>query len=242
MKNLLDEAVGALRDEGASDEASHRFTRARVMASLHQHTVKRRTYLAFVLPIAATFIATSAWGVSSGRARVWIEEIRTVFGISKGEEAAPAPKPATPKRVARATEPTPPSELREAPPVPPPVEEPEKSPSGDFATSQVTPLAPPSAFAAPDAGLDAELELYRTAHRAHFIEQNSRAALAAWDAYLAKAPRGKFALEARYNRALCLVRLDRKADARAALEPFARGAFGAYRKREATELLDALDR
>ena len=32
------------------------------------------------------------------------------------------------------------------------------------------------------------------------------------------------------------------AEARAALEPFARGAYGAYRKREATELYDALDR
>src|SRR5262245_39854214 len=222
MSNLLDEAVGALREESASDDAAHRFTRARVMASLHQRTVKRRTYLAFVLPVAATFIATSAWGVSSGRARVWIEEIRVAFGIAKSEEAAPAPKPAAPKRAVRAPEPKPPNEPSEAVVVPPPpVEEPEKPVA-------VTPLAPPSAFAAPDAGLDAELELYRTAHRAHFAEHNSRAALAAWDAYLAKAPRGKFALEARYNRALCLVRLDRKAEARAALEPFARGAFGAY--------------
>jgi hypothetical protein len=238
MSNLLDEAVGALRDEGAADDAAHRFTRARVMASLHQRTVKRRTYLAFVLPVAATFIATSAWGVSSGRARVWIEEIRVVFGISKSEEAAPAPKPATPKRAARAplakpaSEPSQPSEVA---PAPPPPEEPKQV---------VAAPAPPVAMAsgAPDAGLDAELELYRTAHRAHFVEQNSRAALTAWDAYLAKSPRGKFALEARYNRALCLVRLERTAEARAALEPFARGAFGAYRKREATELLEALDR
>jgi hypothetical protein len=205
------------------------------MASLHQRTVKRRTYLAFVLPVAATFIATSAWGVSSGRARVWIEEIRVVFGISKSEEAAPAPKPAAPKRTARAPEPKPPSEPLEAAPVPPTPEEPEKPVA-------VAPLSPPSAFAAPDAGLDAELELYREAHRMHFTQQNPRAALAAWDAYLAKSPRGKFALEARYNRALCLVRLERTAEARAALEPFARGAFGAYRKREASELLDALER
>jgi hypothetical protein len=99
---------------------------------------------------------------------------------------------------------------------------------------------PVAASGAPDAGVDAELELYRTAHRAHFTDHDSVAALAAWNAYLAKAPAGRFVLEARYNRALCLVRLERKAEARKALEPFARGAFGGYRKREATELLEVL--
>jgi hypothetical protein len=234
MKDLLDEAVSALRDEGASDDAQHRFTRARVMASLHQGTVKRRTRLAFVLPIAATFIATSAWGVSSGRAVVWIEEIRTVFGFP----SEPAPPPEAPKAKApkvkapRALEATPQAPVEPAPVVPEPVPEETAKPAPER-------IAVP-ASAAPDAGLDAELELYRTAHRAHFTERDSAAALVAWDAYLSKAPKGRFVLEARYNRALCLVRLDRKTEARKALEPFARGAFGDYRKREATELLEVL--
>lgn len=234
MKDLLEEAVGALREEGVSDDATHRFTRARVMASLHQGTVKRRTRLAFLLPIAATFLATSAWGVSSGRARVWVEEIRTAIGFSTSEKA---PSAAAPRVAGRKHGPpvepkvaAPPPEA--AVPVPVPV------PAETAKPAVQAPVAAPSAL--PDAGLDAELELYRAAHRAHFGGSAPATALAAWDAYLEKSPKGRFALEARYNRALCLVRLSRSAEARAALEPFARGAFGGYRKREATELLEAL--
>lgn len=235
MTDLLDEATRALREEGAGDDAAHRFTRARVMASLHQGTVKRRTRLALLLPIAATFVATSAFGVSSGRARVWIDEIKTTLGFEKKpEEAPPAPKTPAPKRVGhRDTKPAPPSEPV-APEAPAPVPTETVAPP-----AAVAPAVPPPSASASER-LDAELELYRAAHRAHFGGHDPAAALSAWDAYLAKAPSGRFALEARYNRALCLVRLDRKAEARAALEPFARGAFGAYRKREATELLEAL--
>ena len=238
MKDLLEEAVGALREEGSSDDAAHRFTRARVMASLHQKTVKRRTRLAFLLPVAATFLATSAWGVSSGKARAWVEEIRTAIGFSTSEKAPePAPATDTPaKRPRHAPDEQPAPAVAQAEELAPPVAEEKPKPVPEAAP------APAPASAAPDAGLDAELELYRAAHRAHFGGQDSAAALAAWDAYLAKSPKGRFALEARYNRALCLVRLDRKAEARTALEPFARGAFGGYRKREAGELLEALGR
>jgi hypothetical protein len=38
-----------------------------------------------------------------------------------------------------------------------------------------------------------------------------------------------------------LVRLGRRDEARLALQPFAEGAFGDYRKREATRLLDQLE-
>jgi hypothetical protein len=235
MKDLLGDAASALREEGKSDDSQQRFTRARVMASLHQGTVKRRTRLAFVLPIAATFVATSAWGVSSGRAIVWIEEIRTVFGFpSEPAPPAEAPKARATKKAPRleAKPEKPVDEVVPAIPTPEPVPEETAKPAPE--------RVPVPASAAPDAGLDAELELYRTAHRAHFTERDSTAALAAWDAYLGKAPKGRFVLEARYNRALCLVRLDRKAEARKALEPFARGAFGDYRKREATELMEVL--
>jgi len=63
---------------------------------------------------------------------------------------------------------------------------------------------------------------------------------AAWDAYLASYPAGVFAPEAAYNRALCLARLGKTAKATAALRPFARGRFGAYRRDEAALLLDWL--
>jgi hypothetical protein len=103
--------------------------------------------------------------------------------------------------------------------------------------------APRVATASP--GLDAaeaaeHLSLYRRAHRLHFEAHDSAAALLAWDAYLRAAPEGRFAPEARYNRALCLLRLGRGAEAREALAPFAAGRFGDYRQAEAAALLDRL--
>jgi TolA-binding protein len=84
-------------------------------------------------------------------------------------------------------------------------------------------------------------ELYRVAHRSHFVEHDFVSALRAWDAYLKDAPNGRFALEARYNRALCLVRLGRSAEAREALAPFANAKVGSYRQAEASALIDAID-
>lgn len=78
------------------------------------------------------------------------------------------------------------------------------------------------------------------AHQAHFVDHDFGAALRAWDAYLGAAPAGRFAPEARYNRALCLVRLGRKGEAESALRPFADGAYGGYRRDEAKALIEAL--
>jgi hypothetical protein len=87
---------------------------------------------------------------------------------------------------------------------------------------------------------DDQARLYAEAHRAHFVDGDPSSALRAWNAYLAAAPEGTFAPEAHYNRALTLVRLGRLAEARRELEPFARGAYGGYRTREAAALLDAI--
>lgn len=89
---------------------------------------------------------------------------------------------------------------------------------------------------------DAEAQaLYEAAHRAHFVDREPSAALLAWDRYLARAATGPYALEARYNRAIALVRLGRNQEASAALQPFARGEYGPYRQRQAQALLDKLD-
>ena len=92
-----------------------------------------------------------------------------------------------------------------------------------------------------DVAANAEEALYAKAHRAHFVEHDSLTAVRAWEAYLEAYPNGRFALEARYNRALSFVRLGWHDDARAALAPFAKGTYGGYRQREASELLEALD-
>jgi cytoskeletal protein RodZ len=105
-----------------------------------------------------------------------------------------------------------------------------------------TEVAPePEKVAAPaPAGESAELSLFRRAQRLH-LDHDPRA-LAAWDDYLRIAGRGVLVPEARYNRALSLIRLGRKSEARSALAAFANGEYGNYRKSEARALIDAIDR
>jgi hypothetical protein len=83
--------------------------------------------------------------------------------------------------------------------------------------------------------------LYRRAHELHFHGADHAAAIAAWDAYLAAEPMGRFVAEARYNRAPMLIRVGRYVEARAALAPYARGDIaGCYRRAEAARLLERL--
>jgi hypothetical protein len=103
--------------------------------------------------------------------------------------------------------------------------------------------AAPEPEPAPKSASSAELMLYRPAHELHFRARDFGAALVAWDAYLSRFPHGTLALEAEYNRALCLMRLGRYAEARTALAPFAAGARGGgYRRSEATRFLQAMEK
>jgi hypothetical protein len=108
------------------------------------------------------------------------------------------------------------------------------SASVSASASPSTSLAEPSLAAAPD--------LYRAAHQLHFHGKDPGAALAAWDDYLASSPSGRFAIEARYNRAMSLVRLRRYRDAITALQPFARGEImpSGYRQVEAQRLVERI--
>jgi TolA-binding protein len=97
-----------------------------------------------------------------------------------------------------------------------------------------SPAPTPLASALPE-----ETEIYTRAHRLHFDEGNPAAALGAWDDYLARFPHGQFAPEARYNRAIDLLKMKRYPEARAALQPFAEGAYGGYHQDAARELLES---
>jgi hypothetical protein len=111
--------------------------------------------------------------------------------------------------------------------------------SGDFVgePARVEPTPPP-----PEPAHDRDLALYRQAHEKHFRARDFAAALRAWNTYLSAFPSGTFAVEARYNRAICLVRLDQKDEARRALLPFSKGEVArGYRQAEATKLLKALE-
>src|SRR5688572_1580602 len=95
-RDLQDGATRALRDSTRDDGAA-RFTRARVMASLHEGRVRRRTRLALLLPIAATLAAASAWGVGSESGRAVVRQVGESLGLlsisEQRLEAAPVKKP-----------------------------------------------------------------------------------------------------------------------------------------------------
>ena len=236
--DLLKAATRALQDETADDGADGRFTRARVMASLHQGKVKRRTRLAFVLPIAACLAAGTAWGAATGRLPAVLHAVGQFVGYS----SKPAdPKPQHGTQAAKKPAPAPETLAQ----VPPPPAEVTPEPAPAVETKPATAKAEASAKPAPSSSAafqDADGDLYRLAHEAHFVNHDYGRALSGWNAYLQAAPGGRLATEARYNRAICLLRLGRDAEARQALEPFASGKLGGYRQNEARELLEELSR
>jgi TolA-binding protein len=230
-EDLLKAATRALREETSEAAADGEFTRARVMASLHQGKVRRRTRLAFLLPIAACLAAGTAWGTATGRLPAAFRALReVVYPTAKPpERQQPRPAPPTPTP----TNAVPAVQTSDASPPPlPSSEEPVARPP--VASARPAPSTSSSA-----AFQDADGDLYRLAHDAHFKSHDYARALGAWEAYLRAAPGGRLATEARYNRAICLLRLGRDAEARQALEPFAAGKLG-YRQSEAQQLLDEL--
>lgn len=236
--DLLKAATRALREEtDDAEQQDGRFTRARVMASLHQGKVKRRTRLAFLLPLAACLAAGTAWGAATGRLPAMFRAIgQAVSYTAKPPESQSQAVPAQPREPAPAA------------PVAAPPEPPASEPAPQAEPAPPLPAAPklePAPKSAPSVGSsasfqDADGDLYRLAHEAHFTAQDYGRALLGWDAYLRAAPRGRLATEARFNRAICLLRLGRDAEAHTALEPFASGKLGGYRQSEAAQLLSEL--
>jgi hypothetical protein len=138
-------------------------------------------------------------------------------------------------------------EIRNPTPTPSPISTPTPTPT-PTPIPIPTPTPTPTVIATPipkpalrhRASPDAELAAYRIAHEAHFHGDDPAAALAAWDAYLAAYPGGNFAVDARYDRALALIKLQRYDDARAALAPFVAAPAGSYHQADAAKLTGAL--
>jgi hypothetical protein len=255
MSDLLREATQALREEGGEPADRAQSTRARVMMSLHARRQRRARTATIVVPLFALLAGSTAWASASGALSSAWSTVAAAVGISKSlpAEATPSPRP---KR-SGATSParrdvSPPAadttqseaaDLSATPSHDSPRNQPHASGVSRGPVERPAPRAA-SASSAPGTAApveDATLVLYRAAHRAHFVDRDSVRALAAWDAYLAEAPSGQLAPEARYNRALTLVRLNRYAEAKRALEPFASGGFAGYRQREATALIEEID-
>lgn len=237
LDRRLDAAARAYAEETAEPSADATATRARVLASHRARRARSERATAWLAAAAALVIVlggSTAWAYWSGRLASWIgastetpstEAPRT----PEHEEAPPAPATHTP-RPAPVTE----------PPAPAAPIEPSAPVAAPTSITTDAPVEPGVSEGASEPVDPAERLAYRRAHGLHFDAHDPAGALGAWDAYLASYPRGRFALEARYNRALCLVRLDRRDEAERALAPFAEGTHGDYRQAEAQALLEAL--
>jgi hypothetical protein len=240
-----DEAEEA-RAEGARPPDA---TLARIERTLGTRRRATRRFARFVaVPLAAALLVLTAWASASGNLRRWLAPAMGLDGERQHDERATAGSAAAQGRSLRA--PAAASTTAAAAPLP----EPETPPDSNIATPTPSPSSSPSPEPAParsaeraaprapsPARVDADA-LYREAHDAHFVRRDYAAAVVAWDRYLAAAGAGgRFALEARYNRAIALARLGRRSEAADALRPFARGDYGGYRRDEARELLRTLD-
>lgn len=249
IDDRLSIAARALKSTTDATPDSSARTRARIMMSLHQRRYRGTRRTAWLVPIGIAVAASTAWAGSDGRIANLVhavtQRLAPETAMQDPETGAPvrrAPIRRAKEGALRASQ----SEVATA--SPPPAE--------TVASEAMSAAEPPPALArtrtkqhrAASDSVNAAMprpdepgfEAYVAAHHAHFAERNPAAALPAWDAYLREAPSGRFSSEARYNRALCLVRLGRYSEAEAALTPFARGDYGKYRQREATELLAAL--
>jgi hypothetical protein len=226
--DLLRRAARELRQrsDGNADAGGH--TRERVLALTARRRRRRKSWATVVVLLACVLMMSSVWAAATGRLpRLW----RALVSHQSQAPLVHAPTVAREQSLER-----------------PSLTDPGPAPA---ATTIVAPppkrslpaprLAPPSTAPSPLAVLpDSEEQLFKSAYRDQFVKHDVQSALDGWDAYLRAAPRGRFALEAAYDRALCLVRLARHTEAIAALKPFAEGAHGDYHQRDAARLIAAL--
>jgi hypothetical protein len=232
MKDLLDEATEALREETGAERNPETLERA--LAARRRGKVRSLRWLAW--PLAATLVVLTALAGASGK----LGRVLSVLGFDHASEetgaAGSGPSAAIAMPTVTPTAPSASPSLATASPEPPvptvPTSRPSAQASGPASIpAAVLPAPSGSAKESPD-------ELYRRASQAHFVDHDYGRAVGLWDRYLLTG--GPLALEARYNRAVALLRAGRTAEARAALTPFAAGEYGAYRKQEAQALLDTL--
>lgn len=220
----LDAALRALRTRFDGRSADAQRTEDFVVARLGERRQKR-VKLGWFFPIAAVLAVSSAWASGEQLRAGWHWLTGSTHTTTVTANAPPVRRALPVPPVTATSAPTTPLVATAAP----------------SAIARAKPVRAHSQNPAPDLPSDVDA-LYRDAHRLHFVEQSPERALPAWDRYLSAAPQGEFALEARYNRGVCLLRLGRSEQARAALEPFARGDYGPYRRAEAQALLAELER
>ncbi len=251
--DILARASHALRDQAREPSTEVSRTRARVLLHASRRVQRSKRALALA-PLAAVFAISTAWASTHAEVPRALSRVLAFFASSGAGTSAPANERSAAvivRPTATATVDSAPVDSRDpVPPAPPELSiealprtsQPSPQARGGSARVRSEPVrqAETVETAAAPADVDHQASLYAEAHRAHFVDGDPAAALRAWNAYLAAAPDGPLAPEARYNRALTLVRLGRLDEARQALEPFAREREGGYRAREAAALLEAM--
>jgi hypothetical protein len=237
--DLLERATKALEESG-HDQQGGRFTRERLMASLHETKRKKSVRFAVFLPLAAIFVGSTAFAAVTGHLEVIVMSALDVVGVTEPEVRVPAAPPVAPAARAQGQKP------RSAPAAPAVVEParsaepaPEAEAPATLREQTSTPVRRTTSSRSPEP--DDAHAVYRSAHAAQFKLNDAAGAIRGYEAYLAVQPGGRFAVDARYNRALCLVRVGRQAEARVELARFASGSYGGYRRGDAERLLAALD-
>jgi len=225
----FEDLVGAIRaEDGDDDDGLAAATQLRVRRSLETRARSRHQLVGVMTAAGILLGGTVSWALATGNIRALWSPAPMIEPASPQPAPAP-PEPAPRRRLATIPTPAPAPETLPAPIEPPPAPPPLAPPPRPRA---VRPAAPP---------VEA---LYRRAHELHFHGGDPSITLAAWDSYLAVEPTGRFSVDARYNRALVLVRLARYAEAREALLPFARGEVSptGYHQPEAAQLVSRLAR
>lgn len=254
MTDPLSDAVHALRSTTSGKESGPgHYTRARVLAAIRQKQRRRVLNVAFGIPLAAVLIGSGAWA-SQQHLPQWVERISISLGLRSGKTLPTAPllpptrSAGSSRHTAKQAATTEMADPLPSQPVSPTVST--SVPTGTPGKSMRVPERLPKIYAGRTASSGAvespaselELSLYEQAHRMHFVQRDPQAGLAAWNEYLRRVPQGRFAVEAHYNRAVCLVRLGRTEEAKAALSPFAKGIHAGYRQAEARALIEQLAR
>lgn len=244
-EDVLSRATHAVRDRyGGASELAPR-TEELMLGRLAAQARRLRVLPMIGAPLLAAVLVSGAWATTSGRTEALVKGLTHALEPKISAKVAPGPRSPGSNGIPASL----PSVL-EIPGRPPTAPEPEVllptahvSPSV-HATRRVVGKAPPTQsnpfwdVAAPANQSEPSADdLYRAAHRAQFVDRDPAAAVEAWARYLSAAPSGSLALEARYNRAISLVKLGKKDDAVAALTPFARGDYGPYRQADAASLL-----
>lgn len=248
MSDPLDAAVRALRARSPMDDReidAKSETRTRLLRSVAHRARIERVQVAVAIAFALVATNSTTWAWSTGRLPSAIDSVAAML-----ESAIPAHPPSEAPAMDEA-----PVVITEAEPsLSPPlqVEEHAHTPR-EAALTEPAPRprqrrTESNATEALERGLDTppaidtrDRQAFQAAHALHFSGAPPELGLRAWDTYLAEFPEGRFVPEASWNRVICLMRLERREEARVLLERFARGDYGGTRRRDAEQVIETMN-